>query len=330
MFENYQNLRQNVTKIASGVAQQRNTFTSEIQNAQKLIADIRLQNGVKSNEHKLDIKKCVRRNLKCVEVTRDSLNALRKEVETELNNFDKDVKSVQRAIFKQKSMMREDLKREQHKTAKLAENEQNMEQRLKSYLKQKDDLQEKISELEGFLKDKDEKDLITEMKRFRSAAIVTSVTSLPEGGYQQISHHALSEHEKKAISLKSKLEKQISPKVNINEKVDEFIRSGGLHRYPIMQQEFVFEPSENDQNRFRFGTKFISISLNAKDNELYVKNDGMDQRLPNSPMVLLEDWIIKNGSNEMRKLLARISQKKKNKQVVQQKRHVLTRNGQIL
>merc|ERR1712048_1381860 len=170
---------------------------------------------------------------------------------------------------------------------------------------------------EGFLKEKDEKDLITEMKRFRSAAIGTSVTSLPESGYERISHHTLSEHEKKAFSLKSKLEKQIEPRIYINEKVDEFIRSGGLNRYIILQQEFVHEPSAEDPNQFRFGTKHISIVHNAKDDELYVTNDEtgcdglhqMDQRLSQSTR--LHEWINKNGSNEMRKLLARISQKKR-------------------
>merc|ERR1712173_492250 len=118
-------------------------------------------------------------------------------------------------------------------------------------------------------------------------------------------------------------EKQISPKININEKVDEFIRSGGLNRYIISQSEFVHQPSEEDPNQFKFGTKLISIVYNAKDNELYVTNDEtgcdglhqMDQRL--SQLTRLQDWINKNGSNEMRKLLARISQKKRSKQIIQ-------------
>jgi len=220
-------------------------------------------------------------------------------------------------IFKQKSLIRKEIKMEQDKTAKLEENlsvqmenEQNMEQRLKSYLAQKDELQNKINQLEGFLKDKNEKDIIAEMKRFRSAAIVTSITSLSDDGDQTISYHQLSEHERKALSLKSKFEKQFNSEININEKVDEFIRSGGLKRYPIMEQEFIHEPTDSDHNRFRFGTKFVSISYNTKDHELYVKND-QNGTFTTSPSQLLQDWINKNGSHEMRKLLAKVSQKKK-------------------
>merc|ERR1712243_187638 len=166
------------------------------------------------------------------------------------------------------------------------ENAQNTEQRLEEYLRQKEELQRKIGKLEGFLKEKNEKDIVSEMKRFRSAAIVTTISSLNEQSNDKLAYHELNEYEKKAISLKSKFERQLESDTAIHEKVDEFIRSGGLKRYPIMEQEFVYEPIAADKNRFRFGTKYISISFNMKHDALYVKYEQ-------EPSQLLQEWITK-------------------------------------
>eukprot|EP01084_Bolivina_argentea_P079057 143464_1 len=272
------------------------------------------------HERSVKLKEAIQNKFKMVQDTKGQLNGLREEVKKELNAFDTNIKSVQRMIFKKKSMIHEQMRKEKDKSAKLTEclieNEQTMEQRLKDYLKQKDELQSKISSLEGFLNDKPQKDIVAEMKRFRSAAIVTSITSLSDDGDRGISYHELSEHERQAISIKTKFEKKINAEFDINEKVDEFIRSGGLKRYPILEQEFMYEPSDAKENRFRFGSKYICISYNVKRNELYVKNED------SGSTQLLQEWIAKNGSNEMRKLLAKISKKKKtNKQVIQPTKH---------
>ena len=311
MLQNCRNLRRSISETSANVVKYKNEMRTEFGDIIKQINSKCIQYSKKSNSSgtSLNIEQ-LNINLRKVNATKMSLNALKIDVEQELNNFDKDIKSVQRLIFKQKSMINKKMQQEKDKTAKLKENEQNMEQRLKNYLQQKDELQSKINELEGFLKEKNEKDIITEMKRFRSAAIVTSVTSLGEDGGEEISYHKLSEHERKAMSLKSKFEKQLNSDININEKVDEFIKSGGLKRYPILEQEFVYEPTEIENNRFRFGTKYLFIHYNIKQNKLYVINGNTSQQL------LLTDWIAKNGSNEMRKLLAKISKKKKiNKQI---------------
>eukprot|EP00486_Rosalina_sp_Unknown_P016128 CAMPEP_0201595098 /NCGR_PEP_ID=MMETSP0190_2-20130828/192215_1 /ASSEMBLY_ACC=CAM_ASM_000263 /TAXON_ID=37353 /ORGANISM="Rosalina sp." /LENGTH=552 /DNA_ID=CAMNT_0048054969 /DNA_START=5 /DNA_END=1659 /DNA_ORIENTATION=- len=287
MFELCRNIRRNISDTETSINIQQNEmkmetndYLQQIGTKCKEYVHAQIQSSSKSEEKqsKFELKpELLRNNLQNVKATRTSLNALRKDVETELINFDKDIKSVQRNIFKQKSVMIKQMKQEQDKSAKLKqtlsaqmENEQNMEQQLKNYLKQKQELENKINSLEGFLKDKNEKDLVTEMKRFRTAAIVTSVTSLPDDGGQGISYHKLSEHERKAISLKSKFAKQLNSEININEKVDQFIKSGGLKRYPILEQEFVYEPTETESNRFRFGSKYLNIWYNTKRDELYV------------------------------------------------------------
>lgn len=218
--------------------------------------------------------------------------------------FDKDIKSMQRGLFRQKSLIQQkDLQKEQETAKMEMENAQNTEQRLQEYLRQKEDLQSKIGHLEEFLKDKKEGDIVSELKRFRSAAIITTVSTLNEESNHKLAYHELNEYEKKAIALKSKFERQLDTDTSIHEKVDEFIRSGGLKRYPIMEQEFVYEPTEEDCNRFRFGSKHISISFNVKRDKLYVKTEEGVQ--------LLQEWINKNSASEMRKLLARVSRKRK-------------------
>eukprot|EP00484_Ammonia_sp_Unknown_P020749 CAMPEP_0197024226 /NCGR_PEP_ID=MMETSP1384-20130603/4826_1 /TAXON_ID=29189 /ORGANISM="Ammonia sp." /LENGTH=532 /DNA_ID=CAMNT_0042452575 /DNA_START=42 /DNA_END=1640 /DNA_ORIENTATION=- len=318
MLESCRKLRRNITDTASILAQSQNQWQSEMQ---RMAQQIQFRSQTAGNDGLKSVE-CVKTNLAKIHETKSLLNRLRSEIEAELANFDKDIKSAQRVIFKQKSVIRNQMKQERDKAAKLEqtlcyqmENEQNMEQQLKDYLKQKDELQSKISKLEGFLKEKNEKDLITEMKRFRSAAIVTSVTALSENGDSEISYHQLSEHERKAISLKSRFATQMNVEVNVQEKVDEFIRSGGLRRWPILEQEFVYDPSEEDANRFRFGSRYISLFFNSKHAELYVTNDGSEKGEVLLPQ-LLQDWIQKNGSMEMRKLLAKVAQKKKsNKQI---------------
>ena len=242
--------------------------------------------------------------MKRVGETKSCLKTLRSDIERDLLGFDKDLKSMRRGLFRQKSMIQQDLLKEQETAKMKMETAQNTEQRLQEYLRQKEDLQRKIGELEGFLSDKNEQDIVSEMKRFRSAAIITTVSSLTEQSDRKLSYHELNEYEKKAISLKSKFERQLDSDTAIHEKVDEFIRSGGLKRYPIMEQEFKYEPVETDHNRFRFGTKHISISYHVKRDELYVKMDG-------DASVLLQEWISKNSASEMRKLLAKVSRNRK-------------------
>ena len=71
------------------------------------------------------------RNLKNVRETKLSLNGLRKDIEKQLMNFDKDIKSAQRVIFKQKTMIRKEIKMGKDKILSVQiENEQNMEQRI--------------------------------------------------------------------------------------------------------------------------------------------------------------------------------------------------------
>ena len=211
---------------------------------------------------------------------------------------------MERGLFRQRSQIQRDLQKEQETAKMEMENAQNTEQRLQEYRRQKEELQKKIGKLEGFLKGKQERDIVAEMKRFRSAAIITKVSSLNEQSGHQLAYHQLNEYEKKAISLKSKFERQLDSDTAIHEKVDEFIRSGGLKRYPIMEQEFVYEPTDTNSNRFRFGSKYITISYSLKHDTLYAKGED-------GPPLLLEEWIGKNSASEMRRLLARVSRKRK-------------------
>lgn len=324
MFKLCRNMRRNISDTETDINIQQNNIKMEYQDylqqvntkcMQYALAQVQIENlKSEQKQHELNTEQ-LRNNLKNVKATRQSLNSLRTDVETELINFDKDIKSVQKSIFKQKSNMMEQMKQEQDKSAKLMENEQNLEQRLNDYLKQKQELENKINSLEGFLKEKNEKDLVTEMKRFRTAAIVTSVTSLPEDGGQGLSYHKLSEHERKAISLKSRVEKRMNIEINISEKVDEFVKSGGLKRYPILEQEFVYQPTQTENNRFRFGTKYVNIWYNTKRNELYVvENEKASQAL--------SEWLSKNAPIEMRKLLAKVAKKKRTRSSEMSQQHV--------
>ena len=100
----------------------------------------------------------------------------------------------------------------------------------------------------------------------------------------------------------------MNSEININEKVDEFIKSGGLKRYPILEQEFVYQPTETENNRFRFGTKYLNIWYNMKRKELYVVEHEKSSQT-------LSEWLSKNAPIEMRKLLAKVSQKKKTRSI---------------
>jgi len=240
---------------------------------------------------------------------KSALQSLQCDIGHELHNFECDFSNIQKAMLKQEITL------ERHQSAAA----HNMEHQLHTYLRQKDELQQKINDLEAHLSDKHDTELVTQMKRFRSAAIITSVTALPDDGGQGISYHELSEHERHAIQLKGKLERKIYSernKVNITrDKVDEFIRSGGLRRFPVMESEFVYAANCNEQqndirNRFRFGTKYINIEYQVKQNELFVvKENGTILASP----TILQDWIQKNAAIEMRKKLLKVSQKKKQK-----------------
>ena len=85
-------------------------------------------------------------------------------------------------------------------------------------------------------------------------------------------------------------------------KKNEFIKSGGLKRYPILEREFVFEPTETESNRFRFGTKYLNIWYNTKRDELYVVEHEKSSKL-------LSDWITKNAPIEMKAFDQSITEK---------------------
>jgi len=306
LLDGCRNLRESVISTKMDIAEHQLQHKMLVREMSIKMASVPFgeRRSTKAKPLSTEFVQAIKLNLERIGETKSCLQTLRGDVERDLSSFDHDIRSIQRGLYRQKSLIQRDLRKGQETAKAEMENAQNSEQRLQEYLRQKEELQQKIGELEGFLKDKKEGDIVSEMKRFRSAAIITTVSSLTDGSESKLAYHELNQYEKKAIALKSKFERQLDSKTTIHEKVDEFVRSGGLKRYPIMEQEFEYEPTETDKRRFRFGTKYISISYHVKRDELFVKApDGGSQRL--------QEWISKNSASEMRKLLAKVSRNRK-------------------